>query len=430
MTNFSPLRRTQKIAFLLVLELFAASGMHAAKTRGWSVDLRMHGYQEWRNSSGLLNASEVSLAATNNVIAVAIGNPTDVRQTDPRGGGTYANWKITLLVFDPATGKLQSKHGPWSGDAFFELYCTSNGNLLLLVRHYRGEIAEIGEELYLLSPAGVELKKLFFAGSSIASKPNWNKVIVSSSGRTLLVGQVLQDGTHYRLLDADRLDTRFEWTDSAGSNSPSVVAISDTELLGVIRSKSQPNTGVNDAGTKAYVRTFDGPWNPLPFSLDVRLHRLRPGANPNHLAILSNDTIVAINPLPFGKPPILALRANGEAVFTPQIPTLAANTSLSGPIHTTQDGRYFGAEFAHRPWLSHLMLDVWKMDMAFQDDESLLLVWEFSQALPVAQVNLGNHVDELFLVHSDPLMVALQSGSTLKVIPVDLERRAYENEPR
>jgi hypothetical protein len=427
--DFRLLRRTQ-IVFLLVLELSAASGIHASKARGWSVDLKVHGYQEWRSTTGLWNASEVRLATANNVIAVAIGNPTDVKQTDPRNERAYANWRIALLVFDPASGKLQSKQGPWAGDAFFELYCSSRGNLLLLVRHYRGEIAQIGEELYLLSPAGVELKKRFFAPSSIASKPNWNKFLVSSSGHTLLVGQVLQDGTHYRLLDADTLDTRFEWTDSAGSNSPSVVAISDTELLGVIRSRSQPNTGASNADTKAYVRTFDGPWNPLPVSLDVSLRRLRPGANPNQFALLSNDTIVAINPKPFGKSPILALRANGEAVFTPRIPTLAANTSLSGPISATQDGRYFGAEFAHRPWLSHLMLDVWKMDIAFQDDESLLLVWEFSQPLPVAQVSLGNHVDELFLVHDELLMVALLSGNTLKVIPIDLERQTYENAPR
>ena len=70
------------------------------------------------------------------------------------------------------------------------------------------------------------------------------------------------------------------------------------------------------------------------------------------------------------------------------------------------------------------------MDIAFQDDESLLLVWEFSQPLPVAQVSLGNHVDELFLVHDELLMVALLSGNTLKVIPIDLERQTYENAPR
>jgi hypothetical protein len=63
------------------------------------------------------------------------------------------------------------------------------------------------------------------------SKPDWNEFQISSSGRTVLLGQIREDGVHYRVLESDTRETKFEWTREAGSDSPWIVALSDKELL-------------------------------------------------------------------------------------------------------------------------------------------------------------------------------------------------------
>jgi len=407
---------TRKILLLLILELSGALCIQASSAQGWSVDLKTYGFQEWHESSGLSNSSTLRLAAANRAVAVAIGNPTDLRQTDQRDDRTNANWHISLLVFDPATGKLNSKRGPWAGDRFFELFCTSQGNLLLLLRHFKGAIGEIGETLYLLSPTGNELKRLALAPSIFNSKPTWNDFLVSSSGRMALVGQVLEDGKHYRLLDADTLDIQSEWTAKVGSNSPSIIALSDKELLGLGASQAPQMTSAGDADGKLYVRTFNGPWTTFPESLDLRHYGIGLGQTSNQFAFLPGHAIVSVNAKrEVSETPMKVLRIDGTTVFSPVIPKLAANTSLSGPVYVTQDGRYFAVRFAHRPWLSHLMLDVWTMDLTFQDDESVFVVWESSRPFPVAQVNLGGNVDQFSFVLGDPPSVASLSRSTLKI---------------
>ncbi len=84
----------------------------------------------------------------------------------------------------------------------------------------------------LLSSSGEELKRLELAPSIRRSKPGSNEFLVSASGRTVLLGQVLEDGVHYRVLEPNTLDTKLEWMQAAGSHSPWIVAISDKEMLG------------------------------------------------------------------------------------------------------------------------------------------------------------------------------------------------------
>src|SRR5271155_635605 len=160
----------QKIVFFLVLGFCGVRCVRASGPPGWSVDLRKYGYTEWREAKALATSSQLRLAAATGVIAVAVGNPRGKTQTDERSGRPDANWEISLLLFDPATGKLNSQHGPWTGDMSFELYSTSQGNLLLLIQHFHQTIGEVGETLYLLSPTGDELKRIFLAPSIVNSR--------------------------------------------------------------------------------------------------------------------------------------------------------------------------------------------------------------------------------------------------------------------
>jgi hypothetical protein len=405
---------------LIILVVGIPSTARAGQ-QGWTVDLARYGFREWRENSGQWNSSELRLAAGKKLVAVGLSNPSSKTQTDKRGDHTDANWEISLLLFDPATGKLNSRSGPWTGDRFFELFCTSEGNLLLLLRHYIGAIGEIGETLFLLSPTGNELKRLYLSPSIRHSKPDWNHILVSSSGRIMLEEQVLEDGTHYKLLGTNTFEMQSQWSAEAGSIYLSVVGLSDQELLGVGASRDPKKTSAGLEDRELYVRSFDGHWSPFLASLDVSHHGIGLGLNSNQLAFLSDHTIVGITTKQESrKAAILALRTDGTTIFSPKIPELEANTSLSGPVYVTQDGRYFAAGFTHRPWLSHLMLDVWQMDMTFQNDESVLLIWTASGPVPVAQVNLGNAADAraLSIIPDDPLSVALLSRNTLKFIRV------------
>ncbi|MGH9743632.1 MAG: hypothetical protein ACRD51_14905 [Candidatus Acidiferrum sp.] len=362
------------------------------------------------------DSSQLGLAVANNVVAVALGSPTSKSPTDVRKDGP--KWDIWLLVFDAANGKLSSKRGPWSGDEFFELFATARGNMLLLLRHFNQGIGKPGETLLLLSPSGDELKRVALAPSMIRSKPEWNNVLISSGGRTLLVGQTLEDGVHYKLLDADTLGIQSEWTAQAGSNSPWIIALSGKELLGVGASRSPQKPGTGQSG-ELYVRSFTGTWNPFPVALDASHRGFPLGLNPNQLAFLSDNSIVGINSKrELKESPILMLRTDGSKILSPVIPNLEANTSLTGPVSVSQDGRYFVVGFTHRPWLSHMMLDVWQLDDTFQNDELELILWASSRPIPVAQFNLGSDGDvrAFSLAPDDPPSVVVLGASTLKVI--------------
>jgi hypothetical protein len=412
-----------KILFLLVPVSFGAPGVQASGPGGWSVDLRRYGYQEWTERSGMHASSELELAVANSVVVVGVNNPQNKMLADVWEDRT--KWEISLLIFDPATGKLNSRRGPWIGDRSFELFSTSQGNLLLLVRHFNGTAAETGETLYLLSPTGDELKNIFLAPSILKYKQTWNTLLVSPSGRSVLLGQTLEDGVHYKLLEADTLTPQSEWTVKSGSDSPWIIALSDKALLGVAPSKGQKKTKARGGDGDLYARSLGGTWNLVPAPLDISNHGFPMSEGPNQLAFLRDDTIVGVNAdRKASKVPILLLRTDGSKVLSPVIPKFESNTSLSGPVVVSRDGRYFAVGFTHRPWLSHLMLDVWLLDDTFQNDELELAVWASASPIALSQVSLGSDmgVRAFTLALNDPLLVVLLEASTLKAIPI-LPRR-------
>lgn len=426
----SNLRTLQRIFLALLLTLAGAVCSLPSSSEGWSVDLRNYGIQEWRDSNGLRMSSDFRMAAANNAIAIALGNPSVKTQTgDPRTRANGANWQILLLVFDAKTGSLRSKGGPWTADSSFELFSTSQGNFLLLLRHYSAASEEPGETLLLFSSAGNELKKFSLPpsillpkpGSKTRSRTTWNIFRVSSSGGTVLIGQTLEDGVHYKLLEADTLNTKLEWTAETGPKARTVIALSDKELLGLGKPESPQQKDASNGPGQLFVKEYDGSWTPFPISLDLSSHAIWASPYPNQLAFLSEHTLVGVvSKREKNDAPVAVVRTDGATVFSPIIPKLAENTTLFGPVNVSQDGRYFSVGFQHRPWLSHLMLDVWQMDIAFQSDEFVLVVWESSRPISLAQLQLGSVYDVrgLSFVLDDPPSIALLGRSTLKVVPV------------
>lgn len=404
----------------LVISLAGIPFRATAGQRSWSVDLNDYSLMEGRSEDGKTHRAEVSLAATNSVIAVALGNPPSMAAANGPADLFRSPWKVTLLLFDASDGKLKKKIGPWSCDFSFELYPTAQGNFLLLLRHFYSEKEDPGETLYLLSASGEELKKMDVLPSIIRSRPDWSKFLVSPGGHMVLLGQIRDDAVHYRALEADTLETKFEWTREAGSDSPGIIALSDKELLGFRGTKNQEKPRETDEERDVFVRSFDGPWHPLNTTLDAN-HRGRvgQGLHPTQLAFLSDAVLVGVH-LKRNETDgsIVALRSDGTILSRPVIPKLPDRTRLTGPVAVSAGGRYFAVGFEHQPWISHLLLDVMTMDITFWDDDSLVLVCEASNPEPVARVPLGTDLRALSFSPDGPPTLAFISGSKLQVLRI------------
>jgi len=417
-------RQTSRIGGLAMLSLvISPAGIPFTATAGqqsWSVDLSAYGPRRERMDDGRNHDPIILVAATNGVVAAAWGNPPHPAGPGQRDNRLSDPWEVTLLLFDANNGKLKNKSGPWNGDFSFELNATAKGNFLLLLRHFHGARENPGETLYLLSSSGEELKKMDLSPSIRLSKPDWNEFQISSSGRTVLLGQIREDGVHYRVLESDTLETKFEWTREAGSDFPWIVALSDKELLGFRKPMNQEQVHRADAECDLYVRSFDGPWRPLPESLDVSHHGARgQGLHPTQLAFLSDTVLVGVNAKRKDiEGSIVVLQTDGTMLSPPVIPKLQDRTSLTGPVAVSAGGRYFAVGFQHQPWISHLLLDVMTMDITFWNDDSLFLVWEASNPEPVARIPMGTDVRALSFSPDDPPSFAFVTGSKLQVIRI------------
>jgi hypothetical protein len=406
---------------LAVTPLSATAGQ-----KNWSVDLGRYNLNAGHENASRNHKPTILVAATNGAVAVAWGTLAHPAEPGVPDNWWSKPWEVNLLLFDANNGKLKAKSGPWSSDFSFELYPTAKGNFLLFLRHFHDAKQNPGETLYLLSSSGKELKKLDLLPSIRGSKPSWNEFLVSSSGGTVLLGQILEDGVHYRLLESDTLETKLEWTREAGSDSPGIVALSDKELLGFHNVKNQEKPGLAGSERDVYVRSFDGPWRPLHATLDVSSHGgLGQGLHPTQLAFLSDSVIVGVNAKRKElEGSILVLQSDGTVLSPPVIPKLPDRTNLTGPVAVSTGGRYFAVGFQHQPWMSHLLVDVMTMDITFWNDDSLFLIWEASNPEPVARIPMGTDVRALSLAPDDPPTLAFVNGSSLKVVHFQVKTSA------
>jgi hypothetical protein len=419
-----------RIALALAVSLSGALAGAADGNRGWSADLSAYGMKAAYGEAGQKQFPIVSVAATNGVVAAALGIPLQSAERAEQSNRRGTFYTLTLLLFDANSGKFLTKRGPWSSASSFELYATAQGNFLVLLRDFEGARQNSGDTLFVLSPSGEELRKLDLPPSVIHARTSWNEFLVSSTGRSVLVGQILDETVHYRILQSDTLETKLEWTEEAGSHSPRIIALSDKELLGFRNPENREKRLPANAERDLYVRPFDGAWQRLPGSFDVSHHgRLGQGLNPSQLSFLSDHVLVGVNATRKEREgSIVLLQSGGTIVSPPVIPKLPERTSLTGPVAVSAEGHYFAAGFQHQPWISHLLVDVMTLDITFWNDDFVFLLWEASSPEPVARIPLGSDVRAASFSPDDPPTLAYLSGATLKVVrfePKPNDRKAH-----
>ena len=248
----------------------------------------------------------------------------------------------------------------------------------------------------------------------------------SPSGGTLLLIEYGEDGTHYKLLDTDALESRFEWIEPRGSSAPYAEAISDQEILGG-RDKDK-HTQI------PFIRKFDAAaWRELPSSSPMSLPELDGGLFRPHLLFLSNDLLLGWERAVQGADATLRLvQADGATVSSPILPEQTHGVSFPKSLVVSQDGRYFAFTGTRENYGSHVMLDVLKMDMTFWPDEMFLIVWDASRPQPLAKLDLGKlytpfSVQGLCFAGDDPPGIVFVDGTTLRFVSM---RVAHNSESK
>jgi hypothetical protein len=408
------------VAGLLATFLLAPSSTRAASSNAevfskWSVDLGVYGFQKVQFGNEHSYNSEVRVAATNDHIGVIIGNLPLNTPYDPGHKIWNSPLDLTLLLFNAKNGRLEAKRGLWTSDFSFEFCPTAAGHFLLLLRHFRTSMQPPGETLYLLSASGEELEKMDLKPSTSTPEPDWTTFLISPSGHTVFLGQRDVHGWHCKILEADTLKTRMDWTIPKNLSSPSIVAASDKFVLGITSTTDQQRAGSGSETVNISVSAFDGHWQPVLASLEaVSYFTQITTFHPDYLTFLHDDAILGINnKSPSAKPPLELIRWDGTVLPSPLIPKLVDRTKLSGPVASAAAGRYFAVGFSHRPWLSHVMLDELQMDMTFQEDEFLFTLWDASNATSFGEITLGSNVRAFSFASDESLTLAFVNGSVL-----------------
>jgi len=359
--------------------------------------------------------SSSRVAAGGDVIVVGIGNPSPGTHIDAQHRVWDAPTDVTLYFLRATDGKMIARRGPLRGDYFFEVTPTAKGNFLFLLRHLKNPDKDQGETLFLFSSSGEELSKIELARSLARDALVWNTLLFSSSGHTVLVGQTLRDGVHYHILDADSLQSKFAWT--AGADSPRIFGISDESMLARSRADDAEKSSPEVKSHSLLISSFGGIWLPFSPQLDLSTHLLASGPQIGQVPFLGDNVVVGLDK---GQNPtqqrIRLLRMDGTTVSSVSIPALPEHTWLDGPVLVADQGRYFAVGFRHRPWLTHLMLDVMQMDMAFSDDVTILVVWRTSDLTPVAKIEVGAYPQALSCSPGNPATFAFIDRSELKVV--------------
>jgi hypothetical protein len=405
------LRKSLVTILVLTLSLANVIPSQGSDQRRWSVDLEKYGYH--RRQAGARDSynSETEVAATKEVVALAIGNVAKGVQLDEQHKAWNSTQDVSLLFFDANNGKLRAKQGPWSSDSSFELSATSQGNFLLHVRHYHPSDEKRGETLYLLSPSGEEIKRRDLPPIAEDLRNSWYHVLNSPSRDTWLLKWFDGDVYRYELFGPDTLETKLEWTGSKGT--PVVAALSDKELLGFTAPTKEQSGGPAKRKYDLFVRTLDGSWRPLQAAFDVGHWGFRRGGNlfaPNLTGFLSDHLLAGL--VRQGEmESLMIVRTDGTVVFSHKIDN-------GGEMIVSPDGQYFGFVYASissfSQWLER------ETDMQFWPHTTELAIWRVSNPAQVLKLSLGLNISD-YSFSQDGSRFAYIHAATLKAIPLSFQ---------
>ncbi len=371
----------------------------------WSVDLNKFGYFTGQPGTASTLSSDDAVAATDSYVAVALQNEEPA--TGPPKANAKPQSKLLLLIFAAGSGKLSATCGPWTINAGFELRSTASGNFLLHLTPLSETKPQRSESLVLLSPNCEQLKQILLQDQGTA-KPRLWQTLQSPSRKTLVLINEQGEGSHFELLDLESLDSKSKWFEH-DSMAPKIIGVSDNGFLGV---PPGPKSTVIESRPIAddynYYRTFDGPWQRLPYS--------------NCDSFLSDDTLICTSestpePWKVSKTQIKAIRLDGTVTFSATVSGAGYHVWRNSDISVSSGGDHFAftLDFAGAGWL-------WgTLDMG--PEHHSIYVWSASRPEPSAKIKLVNWLDHPVLGFSfapdGSWFAVLVDHSTLNIRPLE-----------
>lgn len=331
------------------------------------------------------------LAANRNVIAAAI----TILHSDAKDDPWNKIFDIFVVFFDAKTGVFLSRRGPWLSGSGSTLDSTADGHFLLLLTHYNRKARVSTGDLRLLSSSGEEI------GNIVVSP--FGKLLISPSGRTLMLEGRETNEIHFAVLDAETLQKQNDWTEASEKEAPFVTEISDKQMLGVSRNPEN-----------YFVRDFKGLWQPLPRSHgeDVRGRSgLYWRTDPQ---FLSDDAIIVHLPDETGI--VSAIESSGKIRSQYTLPKVRDYNSVLGTHKNaaSQDARYFALWLIHENNLTHWWDHT--MDMSPLGAEYFIYVWDINRQTPITKIKVGPIGSNYSFVPGDAPGIAVADRGKVKLI--------------
>jgi hypothetical protein len=331
--------------------------------RHWSIDLVSYGFHVGVRGDAHDYISDAKVAASENVVALAMNYLAPGSQIVQNHGYAEARWNYFLLLFDENSGKLLVRRGPWTANLAFDLFATSQGNLILDLHNYHGPGRNGGETLLLFSPAGEQLRELDLPPASKNPERHEWSVSISPTRNTVLVTLSDGDVNRYEVLDANTLEEQLEGTQS--SSDPAIVAISDEQMLGAMSSAQRSPSPVLNPEREFYIRPFHGTWQHVMDSS-------------GDFVFLSEHRIAGLQELGYTSGFLFTVSTtDGTRIMSYTVQK--HNVAISGgwPLVQSPDGAYIGCIFVldSQAWL-------WRqLDMGPENTE--LYIWAPPNSIPV-----------------------------------------------
>ena len=258
----------------------------------------------------------------------------------------------------------------------FEVFSTSQGNFLLHLWDYHAANEDERKALLLISPPGEQLKELDLP-PPVSGRCGW-RVQLSPSRKKLLLSSCADDHHRYEILDANTLCKQSEFDDTI-SREIMVVSISDNQLLGESQSAGPNGTTVTNKRCELFLRTVEGPWNPIRTSSCG-------------WALLSDSVIASVEQIGnkwedlSGGYRLVVVRTDGSTFLSQTIQNSHSETYASGPLVASPDGRRLAilATSTSTRWL-------WRtLDMG--PENFAIYVWEVPNPAPILKAESGRLV--------------------------------------
>jgi hypothetical protein len=362
----------------------------------WTASLKIQGYHHY-SARAATQTLIGDVAATKETVAVMLA----IRNQRNEKGGWTGPWDVYLVIYATKTGQFLSKKGPWKSNSPSQLAATPNDQLLLILEVVREPNQNPRRHLLLLSPLGEQVKELKLAleYDEEKPKPQYDYLLLSPSGSTILDVNKWEGGQTYRIVETNSLSVRREWTEKQHGKEIVIAGISDNCMLGRTHYSYE-------------IREFNGDWKQLPNFDPPPANGI--GMNLINLSksFISTDLIAGqIYETKDGF--VWHLFGTDGSMRNKFVAPRLPNYNWFSPVASnSQDGLYVGLRMQHENMLTHWWdhtMDMWPAGASY-----FLYVWSTKSSSAIARIKVSEKSGRPSFFPPGTAEIAIVDDGTLK----------------